>query len=96
MRPNERQREQRIQSANTARHAEMRRLQVEPSGLQGAKERLDLPPVPVAIYGLFRVAVCQDEQIFCFALTAYIARPHQMQALLVKDSTFLARARIVL
>jgi len=89
--PYEGQREQRYQLPDAARGAEMRRLQVKASGLQGAKERLDLPPAPVAIYGFLWVAVCQDEQILCFALTAHIARSHQMQALLTEDPAFLAQ-----
>ena len=91
MRPDEGQREQRNQLANTARGAEMRRLQVEAARLGGAKERLDLPAAPVAVYGLFRVAVCQDEQVFRFALTAHIARSDQMQALLAGDPALLAQ-----
>ena len=91
MRPDEGQREQRDQLANAPRRAEMRRLQVKAAGLQGAKERLDLPASPVAIYGLFRVAVCQEEQVLRLALTAHIARSDQMQALLAGDPALLAQ-----
>ena len=78
MRPDEGQREQGDHLANTARRAETHRLQTGAARLQGAEERFDLPTAPVALYGLFRVAVCQEEQALRLPLTACIARSHQM------------------
>ena len=57
----------------------------------GAKERLDLPAAPVAVCGLFRVAVCQDEQVLHLPLTAHIARSDQMQAFVAKDPALLVQ-----